>query len=151
MGLLQEAQLARLTIQHIGRILEGRTRWYGMRAPQTATQWGAQATLLPYVVTSGAGVFGPNPGDEALVIGSADTPIFAGHQGFAIDKFMVSVQSNVTPYILRFIWGTGTMANAEAAGQYSDYMYISTVALVMVAGGVIVDMPDIAVANGTQI
>ncbi len=53
-----------------------KTRWYGKRNPQTATQWAASmSTNLAniYRAISGNGVYGTDPNDEAQLFGTADT------------------------------------------------------------------------------
>jgi hypothetical protein len=96
-------------------------RTIGKRNPQTATQWLEVESLNPFVATSGANAFGA-AGTEALVIGSADTPLILNSSNTKFDmRIIVVVGSNkTTPYILRIIWGTGTMAQAIASGQYSN-------------------------------
>ena len=102
--------------------IHGRERWFGIAAPQTATDWGEQASLTPYRATSGLGVFGVDANDEALVLGADDTPAIAGMASFDAHRIKVHAASNANAYVLRLVYGSGTMAAAEAAGQYSDFM-----------------------------
>jgi len=101
-------------------------KWFGKLAVQTATNWADRISLSPYRTTSGNGVFGVDAGDEALILGSADTPITVGNKDFDIRRMQVTATSNNNPWLLRIIWGTGTMADAEAAGQFSEIAYMSS-------------------------
>ena len=120
-------------------------RWFGKTAGQTATDWGTAATLTPYVAISGAGVFGADADDEAQVLGTADTPVRAGMTRFDIHRIMVSAAGNANPFVLRVIQGTGTMAAAEAAGEYTDVMITEAR-----TGGPI-EIRDAPEASGTKV
>ena len=80
------------------------------------------AGLTVFQAISGAGVFGADANDEAKLMGLDDSPLIAGHITFDLHRIMVDAASNANPFVLRIIWGTGTMAEGEAAGQYSDIM-----------------------------
>ncbi len=99
-----------------------RERWLGKLGVQTATDWGELASLTPYRAISGNGVFGVDANDEALVLGTADTPAIAGNTLFDMHRIMVEAASSANPFVLRIVYGAGTMADAETAGQYSDVM-----------------------------
>ena len=98
-------------------------RWLGMKAVQTATDW-ADDTLNPFIAKSGNDTWGVGAGDEAQVLGTADTPIIADKEEFDIHSVMVTSTSSATVYKCRFIWGTGTMADAITAEQFSEWTYI---------------------------
>ncbi len=100
-----------------------RERWLGKLGVQTATDWAEEATLTPYQAISGAGVFGADPDDEALVLGTADTPVIAGMIRYDLHRIVINAASNANPFVLRIVHGTGTMAVAEGAGQYSDILF----------------------------
>jgi len=102
--------------------LHNRERWFGKLGVQTGTDWGEEASLAPYRAISGNGVFGADPNDEALVLGTDDTPAIAGMTRFDAHRLLITAASNATDWVLRVIYGTGTMADAESAGQYSDVM-----------------------------
>lgn len=84
-----------------------------------ATTGGTLERLTPYIVTSGNGVYG----NEVKVLGSADTPVFAGSTGINARQMTVINTSSASDYIIRIIFGTGTVAQAEAAGQFTNYQY----------------------------
>ncbi len=102
--------------------LHNRERWFGKLGAQTATDWGEEASLAPYRAISGAGIFGVDANDEALVLGTDDTPAIAGMTRFDPHRLEVTAASNATDWVLRLIYGSGTMAEAEGDGQYSDVM-----------------------------
>ena len=109
-------------VAEVERHLHSRERWFGKLAVQTATDW-ADNTLTPYRAISGAGAYGTDPNDEALVLGTADSPAIAGTVRFDFHKLMVINASQDTVYKLRIVYGSGTMAAAIAAGQFSETMF----------------------------
>ncbi len=109
-------------IYEVENHLHNRERWFGKLGVQTATDWGEQASLTPYRAISGNGVFGADANDEAQVIGTDDTPAIAGMVYYDVHRIEVTASSKATDWVLRIIYGSGTMANAESAGQYSDVM-----------------------------
>lgn len=118
-GLLRQIEQEAYEIEHH---LHNRERWFGKLGVQTATDWGEEASLSPYRAISGNGVFGVDANDEALVIGTDDTPAIAGMIWFDPHRIMVTASSKATDWVLRIIYGSGTMADAETAGQYTDVM-----------------------------
>ncbi len=99
-----------------------RERWFGLKAVPTGTDWGDQASLNPYRAISGNGVFGADANDEALVLGTDDTPAIADMVMFDLHRILILELSVDTPYIFRIIYGADTMANEESAGNYTDFM-----------------------------
>lgn len=97
-------------------------RWYGKLAVQTATDWADNVINNPYRAISGNNVYGADPNDEAQVIGTADTPVFAGNLYYDAHRILVIACSVTTPVKLRIVHGTGTLADAVAAEQYSTIM-----------------------------
>jgi len=112
-------------------------RWFGKLAVQTATDW-ADTNLTPFRAISGANTYGADPGDEAQVLGTADTPHISG--GVKYDPYRISILelSSDTIWRLRMIYGAGTMVEAIAAGQYSELM-VSNIVTGSKAGGTPVD------------
>lgn len=116
---------------HIGRHdqhFHVRERWLGIQSPQTATDW-ALDTLSPFQAISGNNAYGADANDEAQVLGTADTPIITGMTLFDLHRILVVDMSSATPYKLRLVWGTGTMADAITAEQYSEVMVVTDVAI----------------------
>jgi hypothetical protein len=97
-------------------------RWFGKLNPQTATDWAEGASLNPYVAISGNGVYGAGANDEALVLGVDDSSTADGMY-IDVHRIFISSTTSITDWVLRMIWGTGTMAAAIAAGQYSEFMF----------------------------
>lgn len=97
-----------------------RERWFGISADQSGNDWALEAGLTPFRAISGNGIFGEDANDEAKVLGTDDTPVIAGKRLFDMHEIFITALSAATVYILRFIWGTGTMAASEALGQYAD-------------------------------
>ncbi len=102
--------------------LHNRERWFGKSADQSGNNWALAIGLTPYRAISGASDFGSDADDEAKVLGTDDTPAIAGHTMFDPHRIWVEAASNATEFFIRVIYGTGTMADAETAGQYSDIM-----------------------------
>ena len=114
------AAAAALDALEIETHFHNREYWFGLAAAPTGTHFADRARLTPFVATSGNGDFGTDVGDEASVIGSADLPVRGGSTIFDLRRFSIVDVSTATPFILRIIHGTGTMADAETAGQYTE-------------------------------
>jgi hypothetical protein len=97
-----------------------RARWFGKKGTQTATDW-ADDILGAYRVISGSNAYGTDANDAALVWGTADAMI-AGQTKMDMDKIMVVSSDSTSPWKLRLIYGSGTMADAITAGQYTETM-----------------------------
>jgi len=102
--------------------MHNRERWFGKLGVQTATDWGDEASIAPYQAISGLGIFGADGNDEALVLGTDDTPAISGMTKFDAHRILITASNTATDWVLRLIYGTGTMADAETAGQYTDMM-----------------------------
>jgi len=117
---LSEATQAHIEAEFIEEHFHNREYWFGKLAPQTATNWGQRASLAPYRAISGNNAFGTDLNDEAQVIGSADTPVRLGCTTFDMRRIQILDVSVAITFLLRVIHGTGTMADAETAGQYTE-------------------------------
>jgi hypothetical protein len=109
-------------IEVVERHLHGNTKAFGISADQSGNNWGLRTGLLPYRVISGNGDFGSDAGDEAKVLGTDDTPVETGMTFFDSGRLLVKASSNSNVWILRFIYGTGTLADAITAGQFTEEM-----------------------------
>ena len=109
-------------IEMVEEHFHARERWFGASADQSGTDWALEASLTAFQAISGNGTYGADANDEAKVLGTSDTPVFAGMQYFDFYEILVADVSAGTPYVLRAVWGTGTMAAAITAGQYSMSM-----------------------------
>lgn len=81
----------------------------------------SEDSLTPYQIISGNGVFGT----EVLILDTGDTPFVTGKLKFDLHRVNILDLSSATVYLLRFIWGTGTVAAAETAKQYTTVPIIS--------------------------
>jgi len=124
-GLLGVSNSLAYKVHELERHFHGRERWFGKLAVQTATDW-ADNTLNPFTAISGNNDYGTDPGDEAQVIGTADTPAIAGNVRYDLHRVYISASSVSALWKLQMIYGTGTMADALAAGQYSTFMVRTT-------------------------
>lgn len=106
-------------VGEIERHFHSRERWFGKKTVQTATDWG-DVTLSPYRAISGANAYGSDVNDEALVLGTADTPAIAGMVKYDPHQIFIIACNADTIYRLRLVYGSGTMAAAIAAGQYTE-------------------------------
>lgn len=97
-----------------------KARWFGKLGSQTGTDW-ADNTLAPYRVISGANTYGAGASDHALVFGTADT-VIAGQTKYDPDAIMVVASNSVSPWKLRFVWGTTTMAQGITDGNWTETM-----------------------------
>lgn len=123
--------------------VHGIERWFGMVSPQTATDWGDEASLIPYTAISGNNAFGSDADDEAQCLGTDDTPSVADNTAFDLHRIFVASSSNDEDWVLRIVYGTSTMAAAESAGQYSD-VFVNNIKK---GGPIEVMMPQLAVAT----
>ena len=103
--------------------LHNTERWLGKLAVQTATDWADSNISTPFHAISGNNAYGSDPNDEAQVLGTADTPVQAGMVRYDPHEILVVACSVTTPVKVRAVFGTGTMAAAIAAGQYSERMF----------------------------
>lgn len=108
-----------------------KARWYGKKAVQTATEWAVRLDTglsLLYRTISGAGVYGADANDTALVFGSGDT--FAALSNnivmFDCHQILVVANSSATLTLLRMVYGTPTQSLADAvnANQYTEFPYL---------------------------
>lgn len=111
-------------VHEIERHFHGRERWFGKLAVQTATDWADNNITTPYRCISGNNAYGTDANDEALVIGTADTPAITGvgNVRFDVHRMLIVDSSSTSIWKLQVIYGTGTMADAITAGQYSTIM-----------------------------
>ena len=108
-------------------------RWYTKKNPQGVNEWctplaGHLAQFWRCI--SGNGTWGADANDEALLFGTDDllTELGTGLTYGDMDKILFLANSSTTPYIVRIIWGTGTMAAAVTANQYTEIAFLRAVA-----------------------
>lgn len=138
-------RLGELTQHH-----HSRERWRGKKAVQGATDW-FDDTLTPFRAISGNNVYGADADDEAKVVGSGDTPIIAGALYYDLHRFLIVDVSHDTVYKLRVVYGTGTMADAITALQYSEAMVLFDSANPQLSAGIPVEFQMPLVVSGMKI
>lgn len=92
--------------------------WCGISADQSGDAWALPQGLNPFVAATGNGIFGA----VIKVMGIDDSPLFIGNTRFDMHRILFVDYENVTPWIVRFIWGMGTAVDAEAADQWTEIM-----------------------------
>lgn len=99
-----------------------RSRTFGLRAPQTGTNWGDPATLTPYVVVSGNNTWGAS----VQGLGTGDTPVFTTSKLFDPRRFLVVANTSNTVGRIRMIYGSPTQTDVQsiAAGQWTEEPFI---------------------------
>jgi hypothetical protein len=114
-------------------------RWMGNNGGNAEEEF-----LTPFQVASGNGIFGT----EVQVLDTGDTPIQTGKAFFDLHRLLITDLSDFELTYLRFIWGTGTVGEAEAAGQYTT-VPVLRLSTLPTAGGVASDIlfPHIPVGN----
>ncbi len=108
-------------VHEIEKHFHSREIWRGKLGVQTATDW-ADDTLSPYQAISGNNAYGADANDEAQVLGTADTPINSGYVKYDLHRLLIITASSTTVYKLRIVYGSGTMADAITANQFSEIM-----------------------------
>ena len=112
------------TAEEVEHHFHTKARWFGLSGSVTDTNWGDD-TLAPFVATSGNNTYGgATDTDIARVLGKADTPVIGGQLFFDMDTIVIISSTATSIYKMRFLWGTGTWAEAVAAGQYTETMAI---------------------------
>lgn len=112
-------------IEYAEEHVHHKNRWYGKKASQSSTLWGVSLSTglsLIYRAISGAGVYGADANDEAQVLGSGDV-VDATWVQLDINEILITANSSSTLYLNRIVWGSGTLADAVTAGQYSEFPY----------------------------
>lgn len=119
-GLLGVEDSLAYKVNEIEKHFHNHEHWRGKLAVQTATEW-ADNNLTPFRAISGANDYGSDANDEAQVLGTADTPI-NGSVKFDPSRIFISDLSSDTDWKLRIVYGTGTMADAITAMQFTEVM-----------------------------
>lgn len=121
-------------------------RWWGATgAPDETNAIDANLTV-PFQATSGADEWGA----AIPICGASDNPVLSGMTEFDPHRLIITdMDSETDAWRIRLIYGTGTSADAIAAGQWSEVMLISRIATGAISGGVPVDfrMPQISVGT----
>lgn len=125
LGLLGTSNSLAYRVHEMERHVHSRERWFGKLAIQTATDWADNNIATPFITISGNNTYGVDPNDEAQIVGTADTPVITtpiASVKYDLHRIFITATNSTTPWKLQFIYGTGTMADAITAGQYSTTM-----------------------------
>ena len=109
-------------VQEIAKHFHNRSRVFGKSANQTGTDWSLEDSLTTFQAISGDGAYGADADDEAKIWGTGDATPVTGDVKFDMHRILVVELSVDSPYILRLVWGAGTMADAITAEQYSTFL-----------------------------
>lgn len=127
-GLLGVKDSAAYRIHEIERHIHTRTRFYGKKGSQTATDW-AEDTLTAFQAISGSNTYGAQGtdgiDDAALVIGTDNTPIITGMVKYDLHELFITSVSVNTRYKLRLVYGSGTIGAAIIDEQCSEVIIIA--------------------------
>lgn len=124
-GLLGVNNSVAYKVHEIEKHFHSGETWLGIRAVPDATDWGIDTSIDAFQAISGADAYGADANDEAEVIGTGDLPILSGGVKFDLHRLFIVDVSQDSIYKLRIVYGTGTMADAITAGQYSEVVVIS--------------------------
>ncbi len=106
----------------------------GVSGDQSGNDWALEDTLNVYQAKSGNAVYGADADDEALVIGTSDGPYKTSMVKFDLHKIFITDLSTNDPFAIRIVWGSGTMADAVTAKQFSHSMAINNPAASRASG-----------------
>ena len=123
-GLLGVSNSLAYRVHEIERHLHSGGECYGKSADQSGTDWAKSVSDsgMPtlFRAISGNGVFGADANDEAKIIGTSDVSDYASKVKFDLHRLFISATSSTTVFVVRIVWGTGTMADAITAKQYAS-------------------------------
>ena len=104
-------------VHEIERHFHGRSRRWGAKAAPDETNAIEANVDRPFVAVSGNNTWGA----AIPIVGSADTPVPSNAAAYYdLDHILIADTDHETPYRIRFIYGTGTSADAIAAEQWSE-------------------------------
>ena len=92
----------------------------GISANQAGNDWALEGTTNFFSAVSGNDVYGADANDEAKVIGTDDGPYKTGMVKFDLHRIFIVTLDDDDLYFVRIVWGTGTLAAAVTAKQYSE-------------------------------
>ena len=106
-------------------------RWFGISADQSGNDWALSVSTagMPtvYQAISGNDTYGADANDEAKVWGTDDA--LGTNVKLDIHEIFVTAASETSIFYLRVVHGSGTMADAITAGQYTEFPIIADAAV----------------------
>jgi len=122
-------------VHEIEKHFHNSERWYGKSSDQSGVNpWALSVSTsgMPgsYRAISGTNTYGADANDEALVWGLNDVLSVGGVVQTKLDfhQIFVTASSVTTIWYVRIIYGSGTMADAITAGQFTDFPVIADAA-----------------------
>jgi hypothetical protein len=94
-------------VEELEKHIHNREKWFGNGA--------VEDSLTPYTLISGNNDFG----QEVLLLDTGDTPVDNGYDFFDLHKVEIINVDTASSYLIRIIWGNGTVGEAETAKQYT--------------------------------
>lgn len=136
-------------IGELERHFHNRERWWGAVAAPDETNAIEANVNRPFVAVSGNNTWGT----AIPICGTGDSPVPSPDNAkFDVHRVLVTdLDDNTTPWRLRFIWGTGTSADAITAGQWTEIMVVTNAVPGNRAGGAPADKIMRRVDVGTKI
>lgn len=128
----------------------GHEHWAGKSGDQSGTDWASESGGV-YTCISGLGVYGADANDEAKVFGASDTPVNSNMTKYEIHRILTISSTSDTVWKIRIVWGTGTLAAAITAQQYTETMFIIDSINPQTSGGAPVEITMPLINVGTNI
>lgn len=117
-------------VHEIEKHFHNHERWFGISADQSGNDWALSVSTagMPTAFTaiSGNDTYGADANDEAKIWGTDDA--MGTDTKLDLHDIFVTAASETSIYYLRIIYGSGTMADAITAGQYSEIPVIADAA-----------------------
>ena len=133
LGLLGTNNSLAYRVHEIEKHFHNVERWYGKSADQSgANPWAKSISdtgmVTSYTAISGTANFGADANDEAFVWGLNDVmtmPIGDAPTKMDLHQMFITAASVTTIFYIRLVYGSGTMADAIAAGQFSTFPIVA--------------------------
>ena len=109
-------------VHEIEKHHHGSEFWWGSDGSPDETTAIAATVSVPFVAVSGDNTWGT----AIPIMGTNDIPANAGDVRYDAHRLLVVDTGHTTPYRLRFVWGSGTSANAISAGQWTEIMFLAS-------------------------
>lgn len=134
-GLSGVANSLAYKVHEIEKHFHNYERWAGKAADQSGVNpWAAMLSSAgmqtSYRCISGTNDYGGDANDEAQVWGLYDTLSVGGVTQTKLDvhRIFITASSITTIWYVRLVYGTGTLADAITAGQYSTFPVVADAA-----------------------
>ena len=129
-------------VHEIEKHVHNRARRWGATAAPDETNAIEANVNRPFVAISGNNAWGA----AIPIIGTADAPVPAPDNArFDLHHLMIVDVDDTTVYRIRIIYGTGTSADAIAAGQWTEFMFMAGTGPKTTGAAMEVMMPRVAV------